>query len=89
MMGVNWPYGTTADWARGATACDVVMDMPLVLGLLPKCEELATFCHLQDNILWDTSVLVFCFAGSSICHLPSNSVLNHPLITCFAPNVLS
>jgi hypothetical protein len=35
------------------------MDMPLVLSLLPKCEELATFCHLWDNIFWDASVLVF------------------------------
>jgi hypothetical protein len=35
------------------------MDMPLVLSLLAKCEELATFCHLRDNIFWDASVLVF------------------------------
>jgi hypothetical protein len=60
VVGVNWPYGTTADWARGATACDVVMDMPLVLSLLPKCEELATFCHLR--IIFFGMPVCLCFA---------------------------
>jgi hypothetical protein len=60
VVGINWPYDTAFDWAPGARGPEgnFVLDVPLNLSLLVKCEDIATLWHLLDNILWDASVLL-------------------------------
>lgn len=58
MVGVNWPHGTMADWAPGDHK-NRHNGYPAEYNFLAKCEELATFWHLLDNILWDANMPLF------------------------------